>query len=697
MPDEFTGKTPNFLQKLYDFINLDPHPCPEIIYWATDSRQLVIAQPDRLAKEVLPRLFKHDKLASFGRQLNIYGFSRLFPGRQFKDADGNISDASVWAHPSLHRLSTPAEIAAIKRRAAPKLIRTRRLANGEVVHSRAGPAVEAKYREVRRTMEESRRARGSGAGGGLFAADGGSTAGTVGGLNEHDAQAGYSDEPYLAPIPEGELVPSTLSPSSPTALYPPSVFSTSSPTSLSWSDTSWRSWPAPPVPPTTPAAVDVHGPHTHWPLQAHAHAHEHALVSPLAPLRIDTATAARTYHSAPASAVAWPLAPTHALWPSYDPLPTPPFSAVADDYDHGRAHAYRHSVGEDGALALYHGRHGASAAVSPPFSPAQTLPHALAPPATPRIAAPASPWPSWPLEPSPPFTFPITLPSLADRPAPASGRVLDGLDGLGTAARASVDMATARMSIDAATRVSFDAATRASFDAVARASFDAAARASFDATASRTSFDSAADPTGILGAHAATAHVHAHAHARGLVRATAQGDTHAAGADAPEPLLPQPQPTTIDPRWVSPYSSTWTSPAHSRRGSPRPADPHLADGSASHGAAWAEMGPPDRPRGSVGTVGWLPVPLGESLDEPGVADDPSPASLSVPATSGHAGADGVDTGTGAWSYPPTPRQQSAPAPARVLAPAGGGSAAPSRPDWQARPGGTADVLEGAAV
>jgi hypothetical protein len=27
---------------------LDPHPCPEIIYWAADSKQLVIAQPDRV-------------------------------------------------------------------------------------------------------------------------------------------------------------------------------------------------------------------------------------------------------------------------------------------------------------------------------------------------------------------------------------------------------------------------------------------------------------------------------------------------------------------------------------------------------------------------------------------------------------------------------------------------------------------------
>ncbi|WWD22186.1 hypothetical protein CI109_106677 [Kwoniella shandongensis] len=152
-------KQPNFLQKLYEFLNLNPHPCPDIIYWAADSRQLVIAQPDRLVKEVLPKLFKHDKLASFGRQLNIYGFSRLFPGKQLKDANGNISDASVWAHPTLNRLSTPSEIQAIKRRAPPKLIRSRRLADGTIIRTRAGPAVLEKARELRETMKVGRRRR----------------------------------------------------------------------------------------------------------------------------------------------------------------------------------------------------------------------------------------------------------------------------------------------------------------------------------------------------------------------------------------------------------------------------------------------------------------------------------------------------------------------------------------------------------
>lgn len=57
-------------------------------------------------------------------------------------------------------MSTPVEILSIKRRAAPKLFRTRRLANGQVVRTRAGPGVEAKFREIRDEMAESRRIRG---------------------------------------------------------------------------------------------------------------------------------------------------------------------------------------------------------------------------------------------------------------------------------------------------------------------------------------------------------------------------------------------------------------------------------------------------------------------------------------------------------------------------------------------------------
>jgi hypothetical protein len=69
----------------------------------------------------------------------------VYPGRQFTDESGHIrDDASVWAHPSLHQFSSIEDLLAIKRRAPPKLFRTRRLANGEVVCTRAGPEVTAR-------------------------------------------------------------------------------------------------------------------------------------------------------------------------------------------------------------------------------------------------------------------------------------------------------------------------------------------------------------------------------------------------------------------------------------------------------------------------------------------------------------------------------------------------------------------------
>lgn len=67
----------------------------------------------------------------------------------------------ITLDPTLDRLSSPEEVAAVRRRAAPKLFRTRRLANGQVIRSRAGPAVEAKFRQVRESIAETRRHRGS--------------------------------------------------------------------------------------------------------------------------------------------------------------------------------------------------------------------------------------------------------------------------------------------------------------------------------------------------------------------------------------------------------------------------------------------------------------------------------------------------------------------------------------------------------
>lgn len=49
------------------FMALDPHPCPDIIYWAADSKQLVIAQPDRV---------RMPNIRSLGARANIFSSPR---------------------------------------------------------------------------------------------------------------------------------------------------------------------------------------------------------------------------------------------------------------------------------------------------------------------------------------------------------------------------------------------------------------------------------------------------------------------------------------------------------------------------------------------------------------------------------------------------------------------------------------------
>jgi hypothetical protein len=49
----------------------------------------------------------------------------------------------------------------VKRRAAPKLIRTRRLANGEIIRSRAGQAVHDKFEQMQAVLSKSARRRSS--------------------------------------------------------------------------------------------------------------------------------------------------------------------------------------------------------------------------------------------------------------------------------------------------------------------------------------------------------------------------------------------------------------------------------------------------------------------------------------------------------------------------------------------------------
>ena len=74
-----------FVQWTWQMVN-GSHP---EIGWSDDGAGIVVANPERLAKEVLPLYFRHQQYASWVRALNAYDFKKAGPNR--------------WSHPSFIR------------------------------------------------------------------------------------------------------------------------------------------------------------------------------------------------------------------------------------------------------------------------------------------------------------------------------------------------------------------------------------------------------------------------------------------------------------------------------------------------------------------------------------------------------------------------------------------------------------------
>merc|ERR1712196_589205 len=53
----------------------------DIIKWTDNGEAFFILDTDKITKEILPKYFRQSKLASFQRQLNLYGFSRINKGQ----------------------------------------------------------------------------------------------------------------------------------------------------------------------------------------------------------------------------------------------------------------------------------------------------------------------------------------------------------------------------------------------------------------------------------------------------------------------------------------------------------------------------------------------------------------------------------------------------------------------------------------
>ncbi|XP_021962785.1 heat shock factor protein 1 isoform X2 [Folsomia candida] len=120
---------PAFLAKLWKLVD-DP-VTNDLIYWSEPGNSFVIRNQAKFSRELLPLYYKHNNMASFVRQLNMYGFHKVVSVEQ-----GGLKlekDEMEFAHPFFLR-GNEASLELIKRKIpAPKHDDTRRPDNFQKV------------------------------------------------------------------------------------------------------------------------------------------------------------------------------------------------------------------------------------------------------------------------------------------------------------------------------------------------------------------------------------------------------------------------------------------------------------------------------------------------------------------------------------------------------------------------------------
>uniref|UniRef100_A0AAY5ELG1 HSF-type DNA-binding domain-containing protein n=1 Tax=Electrophorus electricus TaxID=8005 RepID=A0AAY5ELG1_ELEEL len=69
------SNVPAFLTKLWTLV--EDSDSNEFICWSQEGNSFLVLNEQRFAKEILPKFFKHNNMASFVRQLNMYGFRKV--------------------------------------------------------------------------------------------------------------------------------------------------------------------------------------------------------------------------------------------------------------------------------------------------------------------------------------------------------------------------------------------------------------------------------------------------------------------------------------------------------------------------------------------------------------------------------------------------------------------------------------------
>ncbi|XP_068260026.1 heat shock factor protein 2 isoform X2 [Nyctibius grandis] len=74
-PPAASAGVPAFLSKLWALVG--EAPSNQLITWSQNGQSFLVLDEQRFAKEILPKYFKHNNMASFVRQLNMYGFRKV--------------------------------------------------------------------------------------------------------------------------------------------------------------------------------------------------------------------------------------------------------------------------------------------------------------------------------------------------------------------------------------------------------------------------------------------------------------------------------------------------------------------------------------------------------------------------------------------------------------------------------------------